>query len=59
MAAPARPFSPAIVATLKAYHSRGMKGIGEKYKPTIAAAAVETGLTEEQVKVCCSYLSRI
>ena len=53
MATRARPFSIITVTTLKAYHSQGMKGVGEKYKATIAAAAAETGLTEDQVKVCC------
>lgn len=47
-----RSFSKATVAILRSYHRKGMVGTGNLYSCTIAASAAETGLTEEQVKVC-------
>ena len=48
-----RPFPPATVAVLRAYYGRGMRGVGERYKLSIAGAAAETSLTHDQVKVHC------
>ena len=46
-----RPFSDATVAALRAYHKKGMVGIGRNYSSVIEVAASETGLSVEQVKV--------
>ena len=46
-----RPFSDATVAALRAYHKKGMVGIGRNYSGVIEMAASETGLSVEQVKV--------
>ena len=55
--APQRCFPEAVVSTLKAHHAKGLVGVGKKYSGLISAAAQETGLTEEQVKVRCTAIS--
>ena len=45
-----QPFPPATVAALRAYHIRGMVGVG-KYEGMIDEAAKETNLSEDQIKV--------
>ena len=46
-----QPFPPATVAALRAYHTRGMVGVGKKYEAMIDEASKETNLSEDQIKV--------
>ena len=55
MMASRRCFSESVVSTLKAYYAKGLVGVGKKYSGLISAAAQETGLTEDQVKVRSSF----
>ena len=48
-------FTEAQVATLDAYFSLGMTGIGKRHLPLIGKAVEDTKLTSQQVKVHSSY----